>query len=252
MADLFNDDPNKTQAPPPAPTLPESSYYDDLVGEGKKFSSTEALARGKHESDLYVAQLQAENAGMRATIAQQESVSDMLDKALDGQAAPQEPATPADTPSDPAASGISPEEIQKLVEAQVNSRLSAEQKKENVLSCHDAAKAAFGEGYVEVLTTKAAELGLDQKFLEGLAADQPTAFKELLVSGAEKTAEGTSPALESTLPASSSVPTVMGAPVKNYAYYELLRKKDKVAYWSAPVQQEIYAAAREQGEDFYK
>ena len=250
MAELFNDDPVDTSAAPTAPTLPEvSGYYDDLVGEGKKFSSSEALAKGKHESDLYVAQLQAENAGMRATIAQQESVSDMLDKALDGQAAPQEPVVPTENTSDPAAPSITPEEIQKLVEAQVNSRLSADQKKDNIRSCHESAKAAYGEGYVEVLTAKAAKLGLDQKFLEGLAADQPTAFKELLVAAETPSA---TPPVTTTIPTPTSVPPVLGAPVKNYAYYETLRKTDKVKYWSAPVQQEIYAAAREQGENFYK
>lgn len=74
MTDLFNNKPTDQAPAAPAQTdLPDTSYFDALVGEGKKFTSQEALARGKYESDLYVTQLQAENAGMRAQITESES-----------------------------------------------------------------------------------------------------------------------------------------------------------------------------------
>ena len=250
MSDLFNDKPTDQTKPPEPTDLPESSYLDALVGEGKKFTSHEALARGKYESDLYVTQLQSENAGMRATITEQESVSDLLDKAFEGQAAaPKEP-VPGEPVSDPAAPSITQEEISKLVETQVNSRLNADQKMANIKTCHDAAKAVYGEDYVNVLSDRAKVLGLGQKFLEGIAADQPAAFMKLLVD--EKAVASATPATTpAPLPLGTVQTSVPGIQTKDFKFYQAILAKDKVEYWSRAVQMEIYAAAKAQGESFY-
>ena len=102
-----------------------------------------------------------------------------------------------------------------------------------------------------MLTDKAASLGLGQEFLKGIAADQPAAFLKLMVD--EKTQEGTPLVLAPTIvPEGGQTTQVVTSGVKNHAFYNELKKKDKVYYWSTAVQNEIYAAAKAQGPAFYE
>ncbi len=261
MADLFEDNTDDPSVPPAMAQVTElpdtGGYYDALVGDDKKFSEKEGLAKGKWESDLYVKQLQSENASMRAKLTEQESVADMLDKALTQQAAP-EPTVPEGTqvasPQDSAAQPvITEEQLQKLVETQVNSRLNEQDRQANMDKCHAAAKAAYGDGYAEVLTERATALGIGQKFLKGIAADQPAAFVKLMVDQTP---------LEDVI-ATTSTPNVIPVPnlsshpgspeKKNKAYYRKMQLSMKDSDFYVPaIQNEIFAAAKEQGAAFYE
>ncbi len=258
MTDLFDNKPNVDPIPTaPVVDLPQGGHFlDALVGDGKKFADVEALAHGKTESDLYIKQLQSENANMRSKISEQESVADMLDKALERQdtITSVEPIDVVSAPPNDSASqsALSQVDIQKLVDAQVNSRLNEQDKMANVQSVHDAAKAAFGDDYRTVLSDKAKTLGIGQDFLAGIAADQPAAFLKLMINDQE-TPSSTHQDLSSGIPAPSTfaeLPQVSSE--KNYAHYSDLRKTMKASeYFSPKVQNEIFAAAKEQGEKFY-
>jgi hypothetical protein len=47
---------------------PSASVLDELVGEGKKFDSVEALAKGKMASDDHIARIEQENADLKAKL----------------------------------------------------------------------------------------------------------------------------------------------------------------------------------------
>jgi hypothetical protein len=87
--------------------------------------------------------------------------------------------------------------------------------------------------------------------LKGIAADQPAAFLKLMVD--EKTIEASAPltSVPATIPTGAQTTQITPAGVKNHKFYNELKAKDKVHYWSTAVQNEIYAAAKEQGESFY-
>ncbi len=255
MSDLFNDKPLEQPAEPKQPDLPQESYFDHLVGDGKKFSSGEGLARGKYESDLYVSQLQSENASMRAALQEQESVSELLDKALGAKpaVAPEVPAPPVvEQGAAPVATGITQDELAKLVETQVNSRLNAQEKQANIDHVHKVAEAAYGPEYAKELSKKAEELGIGQQFLSDIAGDQPAAFIELMVPK-EPTATLAPVPTAPSIPTGSiqSVPGVTGA--KTMADYNSMSKKMTISEFYTPaIQNEIFAAAKAQGEDFFK
>ncbi len=254
MADLFTD---KSKTPQPAELtqtdLPADSYFDHLVGDGKKFSSGEGLARGKYESDLYVSQLQTENASMRAALSEQESVSELLDKALGANpAVAPEPAQPVVEEAKAQQQGISQEELAKLVETQVTSRLNQQEKQANIDHVHKVAEAAYGPEYATELSKKAEELGIGQQFLADIAGDQPAAFIELMVPK-EPTAALEAVPVAPVIPTGSiqSVPGGLGP--KTMADYNAMSKKmSKSEFYSPAIQNEIFAAAKAQGEDFFK
>ena len=247
-----NNQPTPTPAPTPQPDLPDGSYVDALVGEGKKFATMEEMAKGKFESDLYVTHLQGEMKGLRSIIDEQESVAELVDKAMKPQTpepaeAPQAPA-PAPSPEGSAPAPLSAQDIQALVDQQVNSRLTAQQKQANVDACTAAAKERYGENYGSILAENAKKLGVKQEFLVDVASDQPAVFLKLMVEPGEATPPA--PVGDPT-PVTSElrIDPNAGTTVKNFAYYEDIRRKDPRLYRSAAFQNEIYEASK--GPNFY-
>jgi hypothetical protein len=247
---------NKQQTPTPVAAqqtdLPDGSYVDALVGEGKKFSTLEEMAKGKFESDLYVTHLQGEMKGLRTVIDEQESVADLVDKAMQPQTpapaeAPQAPA-PAPSPEGSALAPLTPQDIQDLVTQQVNSRLSDQQKQTNVALCSAEAEKRYGTDFGIALAENARKLGVSQDFLGKVAEDQPAAFLKLMVEPTDGSTPPAQAAIGDPTPTGSlQIDAGAQSGVKNFAFYEKMRRADPKAYKSVAMQNEIYEASKAEG-----
>lgn len=219
---------------------PEKNYLEELVGEGKKFPSVEELARGKAESDAFIARIQDENKVMRAELEKRATVEDFLDrlKSEREQAGNAPPPNHGDDRTETQA--LTPEQVEALVAAEVEKRSASDSKSRNRETVRQTLERSFGPGYQQVLRQKADELGVGQEFLNNLAADQPKAFLALV--GAES-----APATRTPAQGTRDNPGGQSAR-KNYEYFKKTYGKRIDSY---EVQQEMMRELEQQGTSFY-
>ena len=223
------------------------AYVDQLVGEGKKYNTLEALAKSRIDADNYIEQLKREQAEMREELNKRVSVEDAIQKFQRNT-----PSQPTEVQTTPAVAPALDEKT--LVERirQVSQSMNEEQRyNANV----EAAAARLVELYGDqekanaMVKAKAAELGVSVKFLQDAAAQSPTGFFKLLDVDKQPTA--------TPGPTHSDVnPRAFGAAnpgVKpgTYAYYEEIRKSNPKQYFTPAIQNQLMKDALERGEAFF-
>lgn len=222
----------------------EKNYLEDLVGEGKKFTSVEELARGKAESDLFIERIKAENAQLREEVNARKTMEEVLDRLNSSNGDTQNRNSDTNLEEDQGSNNV---DVESLVEQALNQRLSQFEKqntaKQNMSVVTDALRNKFGNNFQTVLKDKVAELGIGEDFATNLAETHPKAFLEL-VGAAQATPQAQSQETVRTVPR-------RGGSAKNYAYYEDLRRTNPDKYYSAATHSEMLEALAEQGDDFY-
>lgn len=212
----------------------------------------EALARGKYESDAFIAKLQAEQADLRKDLETRLALEEYLAKTMN-----KEPSNPESSsnsgqpaPVEQANKGTAIDEntIQELIRKTLHSENTKTTETQNLETTRSELMKAWGRDYSGKLEEKAKELGLGKEFLNKLAAQSPKAFLSLVgaeIKGPVDT--GYAP------PSTGARPQVGGNPVgvKNKAYYDKLKKADPKTYWSAKTQAEMHKDAIRLGESFF-
>lgn len=214
----------------------EGNAFERLVGDGKKFKDTEALAKGKEEADAHIARLESELAEIRQDF-NDRALEDYLRFKADREVAKAVPETPAVSGIDPNAqnNGLDAESIRKLI----NETLTQEQTKAvrdaNVRTVQNELVKVWGPAYVATLRDKATELGLGEDFLNDVAAKSPKAFLSLVgASPKEASRNVVTPPVTSGMQ-SMGVMHGNAAGVRGKTYYDNLRKQDPAKYHSKEV-----------------
>lgn len=218
---------------------PSNSAFEILVGEGKKFSDPEALAKGKLEADTFVTQLQKENQELRDELTKRLTAEQMLDKIKEESKTSNENTTQ-----------MSEDAISNLVKSTVTQMTAEEKAAANVRKADAILAERYGDKRGEIVAKKAAEYGLTSEQLGQMAAHSPDAVIKLISD---------EPATPSHRPTEGSINTeaLNTANKQNvvkedtYAYFEELRKKDPGAYFSPRVQNRMMKLAAEKGAAFY-
>ena len=172
MTDLFAGD-------QPATTEPEAQTpLDNLVGEGKKFSTVEDLAKGKTESDAHIAKIEDEALELRKKIADLESAqsqsktfSDVI-SAIDSKE--QGEANHA---------SLTSEQVASLIDEQLNNRSAADQASANRNSVNSAILAKFAgdaDKAKAFITSRASEVGVSTEQLKQMSEQTPQVVTRLL------------------------------------------------------------------------
>lgn len=257
MTDIFKAD-QQTENPASPEDQQEGSYLEQLVGEGKKFSDPEALARGKYEADSFIQKLQAELEEARGEIKTRLNMQEFLDqmKQQGGQ-------SPNDTQpryldgAEPQgrtdqAVALTPEQVQELVAAKINE--SQEQSSRERNSQESIQRMAKHNIRPEDLNGVCQDLGVEPSFLQELAETNPNAF-ERMISGSQSQRPNPASSISSiTAPPTSMTPTRHMTQEKNFDYYKKMQREDPKRYYSKQVQVEIHnaaMAAAKAGKDFY-
>lgn len=226
---------------------PDKNYLEEYVGEGKKFADAAELARAKAESDAFIERMKRENAELRKEVEIRTGLEDFLNqqKVLRTKDSPTQPDNPPpaqrDEPAQP-----NPVDVETLVNDVISKRTAAERREQNLRQVVDVLRKNYGNGYSKVMEDKAVELGVGKDWLDNLAKEQPKAFLNL-VGVSDSPSRQPNPA-----PAARANPGLGKSDVKNFNYYEAIRKSDPVKYASLQkeiMQQAMAFAAR--GEDFY-
>ena len=256
MTDLFT----STTTEPITNTIdPNTSLYETLVGDGKKFKTNEDLAKAKMESDRFIQQLQNELQGLRTDLSARSTLEQLMDKLN----APKDPPTnqqhnqgSMDGDGQNGAKSFSEEDIARLVEDRLSKAEKARVHNANLETVKNALVASFGNDYVTHLKAKAAELGMSEEYLQNLAKETPKAFLKLVEANGESRATPVAnglftPPQGSHTPANNASKGFSPTGIPKMSYYENLKKQDPTKYWSPEVQNKMHKDALSLGADFF-
>jgi hypothetical protein len=232
--DIFSADPADT---------PIEVGLNDLVGEGRKYSNPDELAKAYANVEAHAKRVERENAEIRARLDMIEA-NPPKNNENGREPAPVEdnsPPPPNQAPTPPVKDFRSQikEEVQALNEAE-KARANIEAAAAKMIEVYgDSAKAN------EAVTRRAGELGVSVEWLRDSASRSPNAF--FATMGITGQHSSSTPAPRGSGNIDSGNPNT-----KNFEYYDRLRKENPKLYFSAATQTEMMNQAREQGSNFYK
>lgn len=220
-----------TEAATPAAEVAKNTVTDSslsaLVGEGKKFSDVEQLAKGKLEADNFIEKLKAENAELKAVASKVNSLEEVI-STLKAETQKEKQTT----------SSVETPDIAKLVDERLSTIRAKETAETNVGMVSDHLTTHFGDKVKEVVAAKAKELGVGVSFLEDIAAKSPTACLAMFgVAGS--TLVGSNPNPVAGAPKVNAPVSSTGTKTR-VAELEELRTKNPNKFFSPRIQLEYY------------
>jgi hypothetical protein len=237
MADIFSTDNDGNNEP-------LDLGLNDLVGEGKKYKTPDELAKAYANIERHARTLEGENAQVRAKLdileANPPKQDDNGGEPPEGGDNRQPAPNNAPKPNEVDFRSQIREEVQALNQqerAAANIEAAAQ---EMVKHFGDSAKAN------EAVIRRAGELGVSVEWLRDSASRSPAAF--LATMGISNETSHSTPAPRG----SGNIDSTVNGNIRNFEYYDKLRKENPKLYFSAATQTEMMNQARTQGSDFYK
>jgi hypothetical protein len=211
--------------------------FDDLVGEGKRYKDPDILARSVVEKDRHISRVEAENRAMREELAAKVKMEDFMDRmnTITTRPAEKEDTKPQVTEG---------QDIDAVLDQKLKQFEARQQLQKNLDFVRTELERQMGKGYKQRLRAFAENLGLDDTFVNTMAAERPQAFLKMV--GAVKEESLITPPTGSSRPQTSA-----GSGVRNKKYYDDLRKKDSTRYFSVGVQQQMWKDIDEMGESYF-
>lgn len=215
--------------------IEEPNPLETLVGDGKKFQSVEDLAKGKLESDRFIAKLERELSELRKDLGTRITMEEFLER-QNKPSTNASPSAPKDTGEGDQSPKLKPEDIQRLVKETLTQTEQETRAARNFKIVKDKLQEVWGDNFAKVLTSKAEELEVGVKFLDNLAMTNPKAFFELVGVRGEARKDTYVPTPTTTVDA----PRQTTGQLRTFADYERMRKENPSQYWSPRVQNEIH------------
>lgn len=230
---------------------PNKNYLEELVGEGKKFKAVEDLARGKAESDLYIATLRQKLAEQEQELNARKKIEDIVATIVPKSQSANEPNTVVTQPvqdREVQPDHLTPEKLEELIERRLAEREHVTKANNNLSQVIADLKRTFGPDYAQTVEEKGREVGLSKEDMNELAKRAPDAFFRLVGAPTPKQPEPFTP------PRSSVNPTAAqstGHTSRNKAFYDDLKKRDPALYKSERNQNQMMADALRLKEAFF-
>lgn len=221
-----------------------SVFLTELVGEGKKFSDPEALAKGKWEADRAIEERNQELAELRAELDARTKIEDLLTKVQPKIEPEPKPDAEAHQPAKPAATQ---EDLAELVRKAMNDEKVNTRAAENVNQVSSKLVELFGDEAKAnaVVKQRASELGVSVEFLQSTAVQSPKAFFDLLGVDQKQTSAGPTKSDVNQAAFGHNVSVKPGT----YKFYEEMRKTNP-GQWQK-LQPQIHEEALRMGESFF-
>ncbi len=224
-----------------------NTAFEEWVGEGKKYSSVEDLAKSAMYSQDHIKSLERERDQLREDVDKNNS----LDSILDRISSQQETSTTQETPSEK--SQLKSEDITSLINDQVQSLFEKQQLQSladsNKGKVNDSLMQKYGSKASDVLEAKAKEVGLSVEQIGKIAETSPEA---VLAYFANTPVPQSVPRMEGSFNTETSDGVSNNVKTGTSAYYSKLRKDDPKLYYSNKIQFEMVNKAKELGDSFYQ
>jgi hypothetical protein len=215
-------------------TLPDG--VAELVGEGKKYASTEEALKSIPHAQEHISNLEAQLKELREDLSQRAAIEDVLSKINSSQVGDQQ-----------VSNSLSAEAVQELINNTLSVKEAAALKAANAKKANDTIVSQYGEKAKDVVAAKAAELGVSVAYLKGVAEQSPNAFLAYFSQNTSNTAPPRTP--------SGDMQTHninMGVKEDTYSYFQKLRRENPSEYHRPETQMRMHRLAKQKGDDFYK
>lgn len=240
---IFDDDQDDS------PLDPAKNYYDEFVGEGKKYKDNEAAGRALAEKDAFIEKLKGETSGLRQELKTRLSLEEAVTRISSSKLPITEPEPKAPEPNIALSASFDPASVGELIDKTLTDREANARRTRNAGVVEEKLQEAFGPTYKRTVKEQAQKLGLGEAFLKDLAAEQPQAFLKLfdVVPTHSNPAASTAPRSGINTESFSRI----SDGTRRQSHFNEIRKKDPGRYWSVSVQNEIHKEALRQGESFF-
>ncbi|MBL4795789.1 MAG: hypothetical protein JKY50_00085 [Oleispira sp.] len=216
----------------------QSSFMDQLVGDGKKFKTVEDLAKGKAESDKMIEELLAKQS-------QEDYSKQLLEKI-------KEQATVVPVAPEPKDTNINgegntspkPEDIESLLDTMLNKRDKDTLVRSNLNEVQTRLISLYGTEAQAKVKAKAETLGVPVSYLDEMASNSPSSFFTIM---GEAQKASPNPIIEGT-----QNPTQNSTTENDAAHYYKMYKENRNLWKSQAMQKQMVADKNRLGERFFK
>jgi len=239
MADIFN---NEFQADPPVDV-----GLNDLVGEGRKYSDPDQLAKAYAHIERHARTLEAENARIRAERDVKDATNHQQDPETREQEPPQMRQDPPNSEAPKNSSTPGSDDFRSQIREQVRALNEEDRAQANMDTAARKMVEVFGSEQAanEAIRKRAQELDVSVEWLRDSAGRSPNAFYASMGINA--------PAGDRSTPSpNSEVRLTDNSKQRNFEFFDRMRKDDPKLYFSAATQTEMLNEAKKQGAAFYQ
>lgn len=228
-------------------TNDEPVTFEALVGEGKKFKTSDDLAKAKAESDRFIQRLQKEAEELRREVASKQTIDEVLTRVREMSNPPQVQQPPV-TPPVNLDTG-SNENIESVVAKLLEQRKSEDRIRSNTDAVQTVLQEKFGADAQIHLNKKAQELNVSLDYLRRIASESPKAFFSLI--GVSEERQVSQPVAAPRALGQVQPQGVNSNGTRNKSYYDSIKAKNPTEYFSSKTQNQMYKDAMTMGESFY-
>jgi hypothetical protein len=227
-ATIFSGEGDNPPANQPAATT-DGQLFTALVGETQKYKTPDDLAKAYNNADQFIETLKEENRKLREQATSAKTIDEVLERMSKQSAAPENDNSPAQ--------GLTPENVQQLVEKTLEGRKQQDTKTGNLLKADALMKEKFGEKAEQMFKLKASTPDKARILME-LAANDPAEFVSLFGGGSSFSANNfDSGSVNTTSVSSNGGDRSRVEGTKEWA--AKVRKDDPNTYWSQEFQYKL-------------
>lgn len=229
----------------------DRNYLADLVGEDKKFKTTEDLAKGKYVADNYILTLESQLDQLRGDYLKlheeqmaKAGLQELIDRMNVSTPQPTKDTNPIVQEAKPT---IDPKVIEDLIDSRMTQRERERREAANIQEVKTKLEATLGKEYQENLQTRMAEVGLSADEFNQMARNNPKALTRLL------DLEPVVPSRDPWSPPRTNIRTDQFKPkteVRDWQWYQDLKVKDPKKYYSRETNVQMHKDALELGAAF--
>jgi len=226
-------DGNSTSQPD---TNGDSQTYD-FIGEGKQYANKDVALASIPHKDKHIANIENENAEMRAKLAESSTINDVMSAIKTGG---QDDTANVEQQNNTTSSS----DVADIVKSVLQSERAQEAAENNAKRANEFMMKKFGDKAQDVANSKAAELGMDFDSLQALAISSPNAYEALFT-------EQTSQEQQRPTSGGAHVPSSSVQASEGQASFSELRKADPAKFLSPEVQNEMMRQAMANPEKYF-
>lgn len=230
---------------------PNKNYYEELVGDGRKFKDNEDLAKGKYMADMHIKMLERRMDELRADYIKEQSENATRAKLEDLLKTMETRPASSDQPLANVVPDTSPKfdlsEIEKRMEEKLSQGLSAyetaNRQKANTNSVVSKLKERYGDNYQPVVKQQIQSLGMTDEMFNQMVKDAPQALLKTLGIGDQ-------PERFQSPERSSGQFAFKGPQKRTWSYYQELKQKNPRLYHDPKTLIQMEKDALELGDAF--
>lgn len=229
---------------------PTKDYFQELVGEGKKFKTEKELARGKAEADFYIKTLELQKDELRNDYLKLReehqtaaSLREILDQMKTSQRQESEPTHTANTEM-----AYDPKQVESLISSKIQEHENTRREQNNFNSVKAKLIERFGNNYQGTVKEQIDNLGLSEEYFNDMARKSPAAVLRTLGLDQEPSRENFQTPPRSTQRSDRFSP--QSKTKRTWAYYQDLKKSNPTLYLDPKTTTQMHKDYQELGSDF--